>query len=57
MESNNLFFGIIFCYLFQNSTIPMLEASVSTILKVSGEGITIQGSCLTYFLICLINIV
>ena len=35
----------------------MSEASVSKILKVLGEGITIQGSCLTYFLICLIIIV
>ena len=29
-------------------------SEVSTILKVLGEGITIQGSCLTYFFICLI---
>ena len=35
----------------------MSEASVSKILKVLGEGITIQGSCLTYFFICLIIIV
>ena len=35
----------------------MLEASVLTILKVLGEGITIQGSCLTYFAIYRIIIV